>query len=208
MIGVIEFLDQHSGSLMVIITMVYVVATAMICWANFRSAKASKEQLLEMRKQFEEENRPRIDVEFLYANKSFYGLRFINTGKTIAQKVCIQLDKSFIDSLSEPPFPELLRKQVGKECIIGIGQHYDLFFGTEKYRENPDKVPAKGTITYRDSKKEFSDSFHIDLERYMTIFSVESDEDRLLGKLNKQNQQLDGIKRAIQVIANNSNKED
>lgn len=59
--SIIEFLDQHNGSLMVIITFIYVVATAMICWANIRSAKASRDQLaksqqqlVESRKQFDE----------------------------------------------------------------------------------------------------------------------------------------------------------
>lgn len=33
---------------MVIITGIYVVATIFICWANIKTAKASKEQLKEM----------------------------------------------------------------------------------------------------------------------------------------------------------------
>lgn len=44
--------------LMVAITAVYVVATIFICWANLKSAKASKEQLEEMRRQYSEENIP------------------------------------------------------------------------------------------------------------------------------------------------------
>ena len=42
---------------MVFITLVYVIATIFICWANFKSDKVSKEQLIEMQKQFEENNR-------------------------------------------------------------------------------------------------------------------------------------------------------
>ncbi len=52
--SIIEFLDQHNGSLMVIITFIYVVATAMICWANIRSAKASRDQLAKSQQQLEE----------------------------------------------------------------------------------------------------------------------------------------------------------
>ena len=37
--------------LMVIITFVYVIATIFICWANIKSAKASKEELTEMKRQ-------------------------------------------------------------------------------------------------------------------------------------------------------------
>ena len=38
--------------LMVIITLVYVVATVFICIANIKSAKAAREQTEEMKKQF------------------------------------------------------------------------------------------------------------------------------------------------------------
>ncbi|MBO4914179.1 MAG: hypothetical protein J5449_03150 [Oscillospiraceae bacterium] len=43
--------------LMVGITAVYVVATIMICWANINSAKATREQIAESKKQFEETKR-------------------------------------------------------------------------------------------------------------------------------------------------------
>ena len=39
---------------MVWITVVYVLATCAICWANLRSAKASKDQLAEMKREHEE----------------------------------------------------------------------------------------------------------------------------------------------------------
>lgn len=47
---------------MVIITGIYVVATIFICWANIKTAKASKEQLKEMQRQFAEANRAEIRV--------------------------------------------------------------------------------------------------------------------------------------------------
>lgn len=43
--------------LMVIITFVYVVATAAICVANFKSAKATKQQIAESQRQFDETRR-------------------------------------------------------------------------------------------------------------------------------------------------------
>ena len=50
----IEYLNNNQGALMVLITFVYVVATIAICIANIKSAKASKEQLEESKKQHEE----------------------------------------------------------------------------------------------------------------------------------------------------------
>lgn len=46
--------------LMVIITVVYVVATIAICWANIRSASASKDQLAEMKRQYEDDKRMKL----------------------------------------------------------------------------------------------------------------------------------------------------
>ena len=53
----IEFLESYSGALTVIVTVVYVIATIFICVANIKSAKASRDQIAESQKQFEETKR-------------------------------------------------------------------------------------------------------------------------------------------------------
>ena len=184
--------------LMVVITGVYVIATFLICKANWDAANASKEQLAEMRKQYEEENRPCSEVEFLYEKRAFYGLRFINHGKQTAQHVIIQLDNSFLDSLTESNFARMLRDQVGKECVIGVGQHYDLFFGTQEYRSNPNKVPATGKIFYQSNGNEYTSDFCVNMENYATIFSVHSEQEDIKEALKKQAKELEGIKRVLQ----------
>ena len=63
---------------MVVLTAIYVLATILICYFNYRSTKASREQAAEMRRQYEEENRPYITVELIYERKAIYGLRFSN----------------------------------------------------------------------------------------------------------------------------------
>ena len=115
---------------MVVLTAIYVLATILICYYNYGATKASRDQAAEMRRQYEEDNRPYITVELIYERKAFYGLRFSNHGKRLANHVRIQLDQTFLDSLKEPSFSEMLKRANGKECIIGIGQHYDLYFGS------------------------------------------------------------------------------
>ena len=51
---IINFLDQHSGSLMVIITLIYVVATIGIFRENQKASKASRDQLAKSQQQLEE----------------------------------------------------------------------------------------------------------------------------------------------------------
>lgn len=50
----IEWINENNGFLMVIITSVYVVATIVICIFNGKSAKASREQIIAMQKQQEQ----------------------------------------------------------------------------------------------------------------------------------------------------------
>ena len=119
---------------MVIITFVYVIATIFISWANFKSAKVSNEQLKEMQKQFEENNRPHIEVEFIYVKRSFYGLRFINNGNVLAKNVKIKLSSDFVDTL-EPSMKEILQKQKDKNCIISAHQSYAAKIGRASCRE-------------------------------------------------------------------------
>ena len=70
--------------IMVIITFVYVIATILICVFNYRSAKATREQVAEAKRQYEEINRAFITYEFLYEKRAFYGIRFTNHGRRVA----------------------------------------------------------------------------------------------------------------------------
>lgn len=179
------------------ITFVYVVATCFICYFNHQSAKASREQLLEMKKQFDEENRPVIEVEFIYERRTWYGIRFVNHGKRTAQDVSIQLSQEFIDSLPKENMRSLLSKQKDKKCIIGVGQHFDVFIGGNELRGNPNMVPISGIITYQSNGEKFSCDFFVDLENYMTFFSIDNNHDDLMNVLKDGTQELKRISASI-----------
>ena len=192
--------------LMVIITLVYVIATIFICWANIKSAKASKEELAEMKRQYAEENRPHIEVEFCYERRTWYIVRFINHGKLTAQHVKILLDEGFISSLPEQAFKDTLLKQREKECIIGVGQYYDLYIASNELRGNPNMKPVMGKILYQDESSKYESDIYIDLEKYATFFSSTSD-DPMVKELKNIKKEIEGLKRAI-VALDVSKKED
>lgn len=192
--------------LMVIITLVYVIATIFICWANIKSAKASKEELAEMKRQYAEENRPHIEVEFCYERRTWYIVRFINHGKLTAQHVKILLDEGFISSLPEQAFKDTLLKQREKECIIGVGQYYDLYIASNELRGNPNMKPVMGKISYQDESSKYESDIYIDLENYATFFSSTSD-DPMVKELKNIKKEIEGLKRAI-VALDVSKKED
>ena len=185
---------------MVVLTGIYVLATIFICLFNYGSAKASKDQLAEMRSQFDEENRPYITVELIYERRTFYGLRFSNHGKKVANHVRIELDQAFLDSVTEPSFKQALDKTKGKECIIGIGQHYDLFFGSNEFRKSNNKVALSGNVVYNDGKLTYTEPFSVDFDSYATIYSVNTDADDMLKELKAQTRELKGIKDALKEL--------
>ena len=193
--------------LMVALTAVYVIATIFICFFNYRSAKASREQASEMKRQYDDEDRPYITVELIYEKKAFYGLRFTNHGKRLASHVRIQLEQDFLDCLTENSFKSQLEKQKGRECIIGIGKDYDLFFATNEIRENLPKAPLSGQVSYCDGRKSYSDVFKIDLDTYATFFSVNSDMDELLKGIKAQAKELKMIREALTYTSNISHNE-
>ena len=113
---------------MVVLTAIYVLATILICYYNYGATKASRDQAAEMRRQYEEDNRPYITVELIYERKAFYGLRFSNHGKRLANHVRIQFDQLvygrmleiyLLTSLAPIPVATLSNRELG-----GTGQNY------------------------------------------------------------------------------------
>lgn len=186
--------------LMVGITVVYVIATIFICSANIRSAKATREQVAEVKRQYEEEHRPYISYQFIVERRTWYGMRFTNYGRRVANHVQIQFNQDFLNSINKSHFFDGLNKLREKEFTIGIGQSYDIYFGTDEFRKNPDIKPIIGEILYQDTVTTYHESFEIDFEKYATIFSVNSPSDDLHEDMKKQTGELTRIAKGIEKL--------
>lgn len=205
--SIISFLNVNEGALMVVITTVYVIATIAICWANIKSANASKQQLKETQRQFYAVNRPNITPTIEYINRTFWVLRFTNCGTQTAFNVSIELDCKFIDSITEPTYKSLLLKNNGKKCIIGINQYYDLFIGSSAYRDVPNKPPIKGVVRYNGVNSSiYVENFEIDTNNYVIFFSADSFEDKSLKCAKMQTEEMNRIADYLGEIALNSSK--
>ena len=97
----IEFLDIHAGSLTFIVTFVYVIATIFICIANIRSAKATREQVAEQKRQFDESNRAYVTVHFEVTPSKLYTLCVCNHGNKVAKNVHLEISDEFIEELTD-----------------------------------------------------------------------------------------------------------
>ena len=184
--------------LMVIITSVYVIATILICRANIKSAEATKEQIAESKRQYEEEHRAYITYEIIFERRTWYGMRFTNHGKRVANRGRFVFNQNFLDSINKSKFYDTLCELGSKECTIGIGQSYDVYFGTDDFREIPDKEPIAGEIIYQDMHASYREIFEIDFEKYGHIFSVTTFADDLHEDMKAQTIQL---KRIADILA-------
>lgn len=207
-VAILDFLDKHNGALMVIITLVYVVATVLIWFANNKSAQVAKDQLEESKRQYIESNRPIVEAEFIYERHVWYIIRFSNHGRRTAQRVRIDLDQEFIDCLSESKFASILEGQKNKECIIGVDQHYDLYIGSNELRKNPNKLPVTGRISYQCDGQTYTSEIYIDLNNYMTFFSTNTDHDDLSKAIKDNTAALKGIRASIDCLHDKEKSDD
>lgn len=193
-------MPQITDWLMVIITAVYVIATIFICKANIKSAAATREQVAEAKRQYEEEHRPYVSYQFIYERRTWYGIRFTNHGRRVANHVKIKFGQEFLDSLSGSRFYKGLSGLKDKEFVLGIGQSYDIYFGADDFRTNPNKKPVVGDIVYQDTANSYCEHFEIDFDKYGPLYSVNGFADDLHDDMKKQTAELKKIVKALEEI--------
>lgn len=187
--------------LMVVITAIYVIATIIICVFNAKSARAASEQTKQMHLQFLQTNRPIVTVEIVYLKRTFWVLRFTNHGVMTAFNTRIELAKSFIDSLPEEYFRQIVEKEVGKIRTIGVNQHHDIFFGGDGFRALSKAEPIVGRVSYRGTTDAlFAEDFRIELSGYATFYSVDSELEDIRNALKEQTKVLAKIKQSLDEI--------
>ncbi len=185
---------------MVFITLIYVVATIIICKANINTSKIANAQLQEMRRQYEAENRPKIEVEFELVNRKFYRVRFINRGRHTAYNTVIDINKDFIDSLPEEQYRELLLKEINRKCVIGVDKYHDIYIGTTKIKDDASVKELTGTIIYEFDGEQYTEDYCIDVANQMTFFSVDTIQDEILDVCKKNNKEMENITAGLEKI--------
>ena len=123
--------------IMIAITAVYVIATIFICIFNYRSAKATREQLAESKRQFEENNRAFVTVTFETIRGSLLVLNIHNHGHQVANNVSVKINPEFIANV---PDKEYLVKLCESSFTLGVDKSWfingkmnrvSMLFGTQ-----------------------------------------------------------------------------
>lgn len=76
------------------------IASFAMVFVTWKTLKQNSQQLNELKRQWEEDNRPRIYPRIIVYNKAFF-LELFNSGRTDAFDVDININQIFIDNLSE-----------------------------------------------------------------------------------------------------------
>ncbi len=58
-----------------------------------------------------------------------------------------------------------------------------IIFGADEFRNNADKRPIAGEITYQDEQRTYRESFQIDWDKYATFYSVNTPADDFLDEM-------------------------
>ena len=107
------------------ITAIYVIATILICIFSYRSAKGTREQVQEQKRQFDEVNRPNIDITFECIRNGLICLKLENTGRKLAQNIKLAFNKDFIECMKKIDYAEETLIELSKSIFrLGIGQKW------------------------------------------------------------------------------------
>lgn len=150
--------------IMIAITAVYVIATIFICIFNYRSAKATREQLAESKRQFEENNRAFVTVTFETIRGSLLVLNIHNHGHQVANNVSVKINPEFIANV---PDKEYLVKLCESSFTLGVDKSWFVCFGGTPELGKISNIPLKITICYSDIFSTYSESTTIDLKQYL-----------------------------------------
>lgn len=186
--------------LMVGITIVYVVATIAICLANIKSAKATREQVAEAKRQFEENNRAFVTVTFEIIRNGLLVLNMHNHGHQIANNVTIKINQDFIDSLSNNQAPEKLCKS---SFTLGIDKGWYVFLGSQLDLDHISSIPLEIMVYYSDTFAEYSESTTIDLKQYMWSIIYNSPIEDTYNEMKKMTKSIQSIDKSVQRLQQN-----
>ena len=163
-----------SGWVLVWITLVYVIATIAICVFNFWSAKETKKQTAELKRQFDETNRPNIDVTCKDVRGGLECLKIENTGKKLAKNIKLNINDDFIRCIQDTLGGESLTNLSTSSFSLGVGRELFVVLCGPRDYEKLCAVPLIIDISYEDDRQVYTGHTVIDFSQYKWVLIYES----------------------------------
>ena len=205
--NIINWLNINSGFVMSILTFVYVIATILICYFNYKTTQTTKKQIEEANVQFTDNNRAHIVPKIIELEGEIVCLSFQNIGNNIATDVVIKVDEEWLTEIEKtstfPETAENLRKLKEKKVFLTVNQQlcYGLCIpgnGKDDYKVLS-SVPIKINISYNTLGNSYNEYYEIPLDGYNYLVNT-SDYVRLA---KKQIQEIKNINNELKKINNN-----
>lgn len=153
---------------LICITLVYVIATVLICIFNYRSAKSTREQVQEAKRQYVEQNRARITITLIPPMLSSELLIIENQGLRIARNVKVHIPENSFAFLSELDREHLFLLN-NFSFSLGISQRLGLAICDAKEFGNADVGECDFEIMYSDSFGDYKETIHINLSDFQAL---------------------------------------
>lgn len=183
--------------IMIGITSVYVVATILICIFNYRSAKATKEQVSESIRQFKESNRAFVTITFEIIRSGLAVLHIQNHGKQIAKDVHIQVSQAFMRNMTDLSDRKNLETLSNSTFSLGIGQSWYCLIGSHLQLKQMSKEILHLNFSYSDYFNIYHESTDIDLKQYFWSLIYDSPIEDTYKEMKKIPEDLESINKSI-----------
>lgn len=201
----ITWMNNNNGFVMAVLTFVYVIATIFICIFNGKSASATRRQTEEAQRQFEESNRAHVIPRFVTLEGQLYCLAFHNIGKTMAEKLIINISAKWLECLrsteKNSSVADTLQKLKDIEIFLPADDKYVYSIcvsadGTGDYMKLCEK-PLIIDIQYYSNGKMYNEQFELPMKGINCIINT-SDYVRME---QKKSYSLDKIEKQLEKIA-------
>lgn len=179
--------------IMIAITAIYVIATILICIFNYRSAKATREQVAESQRQFEETNRAFVTVTFENIRSGLAVLHIQNHGKRIANDVRIKIADTFVINIQNTGDKERIEKLNHSSFTLGIGQSWYICIGSALQLEQMGKEILHIDILYSDNISDYSEHVSIDLTQFFWSLIYDSPLEDIYQQIKESNKHLKSL---------------
>ena len=179
--------------LMVVITFVYVIATFFICYFNNKSVKATREQLAESKKQFEESNRPHVIAGLRVESDIFMCLYIKNIGNDVAENVEIRINQDWLELIKDGFYLEPLKELVSERfmlvpeqeitrafthVIVGVGNQWlDVF--------DEHSVTVSVSYNKKNSTLKYCEKFSYNIKLFRNMFKEKEEHEKEIREISK-----------------------
>ena len=202
------YIGSIGSFMMVVVAFFTLIQNSRTVQQNEILVAQNKEQLDELKRQWEEEHRPRINISIIVYRKAFF-IKIKNIGKENAIDINITFNKEFIENLRKEDYKQMYYAVEKRPFVIEEGEAKYLFIGfcDDIHNEwNGENVVLKIHGTYC-NKYHIDETFNMEEFVEQRFMSVKDALWEIADGLSCPNNAYYPIQQSLDIIAKHSNGE-